>query len=177
MHMMCFPPLMYVDWFAADGWGRYLPFPLWVVDEHLLICNTSTIIHCLTNYIHPLPPPNPPPSLPSNFLAGFVGIQLSDRQKSFSNAPGIFCLLLAAWLFNLHVSYHSLSLPPSPQACTVMFLHWLSGMVFIFYFALIIVLLCEILHPGVLWFLRNLNAYNFHPINTRCEWVNQLHMY
>ena len=152
MHIcMCFLPLMYVDWVAADGWGGYLPFPLWVVDGHLFICNTSTTTHCLTNYIHPLPPPNLPPSLPPNFLAGFVGIQLSDRQKSFSNAPGIFCLLLAAWLFNLHVSSHSLSLPPSPTG-TVMFLHWLSGMVFIFYFALIIVLLCEILRPGVLCF-------------------------
>ena len=51
--MMCFPLLIYVDSVAADGWGRYLPFPLWVVDGHLLICNTSTTTHCLTNLHSP----------------------------------------------------------------------------------------------------------------------------
>lgn len=45
-----------------------------------------------------------------------------------------------------------------------MFLHWLTGMVFIFYFASFVVLLREVLRPGVLWFLRNLNDHNFHPI-------------
>ena len=47
---------------------------------------------------------------------------------------------------------------------TVMFLHWLAGMIFVFYFASFVVLLREILRPGVLWFLRNLNDQNFHPI-------------
>ena len=45
-----------------------------------------------------------------------------------------------------------------------MFLHWLAGMIFIFYFASFVVLLREVLRPGVLWFLRNLNDQNFHPI-------------
>ena len=45
-----------------------------------------------------------------------------------------------------------------------MFLHWLGGMIFVFYFASLVVLLREILRPGVLWFLRNLNDQNFHPI-------------
>lgn len=48
---------------------------------------------------------------------------------------------------------------------TVMFLHWLAGMIFIFYLASFVMLLREILRPGVLWFLRNLNDQNFHPIN------------
>lgn len=47
---------------------------------------------------------------------------------------------------------------------TVLFLHWLAGMIFIFYFASFVVLLREVLRPGVLWFLRNLNDPNFHPI-------------
>ena len=45
-----------------------------------------------------------------------------------------------------------------------MFLHWLAGMIFIFYFASFVVLLREVLRPGVMWFLRNLNDQNFHPI-------------
>ena len=45
-----------------------------------------------------------------------------------------------------------------------MFLHWLAGMIFVFYFASFVILLREILRPGVLWFLRNLNDQNFHPI-------------
>ena len=51
---------------------------------------------------------------------------------------------------------------------TVMFLHWLAGMIFVFYFASFVVLLREILRPGVLWFLRNLNDQNFHPIQDVC---------
>ena len=46
-----------------------------------------------------------------------------------------------------------------------MFLHWLAGMIFIFYLASFVMLLREVLRPGVLWFLRNLNDQNFHPIN------------
>ena len=45
-----------------------------------------------------------------------------------------------------------------------MFLHWLAGMIFIFYLASFVMLLREVLRPGVLWFLRNLNDQNFHPI-------------
>ena len=47
---------------------------------------------------------------------------------------------------------------------TVMFLHWLAGMIFIFYLASFVMLLREVLRPGVLWFLRNLNDQNFHPV-------------
>lgn len=51
-----------------------------------------------------------------------------------------------------------------------MFLHWLAGMIFIFYLASFVMLLREVLRPGVLWFLRNLNDQNFHPINEVCEY-------
>ena len=45
-----------------------------------------------------------------------------------------------------------------------MFIHWLVGMVYVFYFASFILLLREVLRPGVLWFLRNLNDPNFNPV-------------
>ena len=60
---------------------------------------------------------------------------LKDREHSFRVAPG-----------------------------TSMFIHWLVGMVYIFYFASFILLLREVLRPGVLWFLRNLNDPDFNPI-------------
>ncbi|XP_071785364.1 E3 ubiquitin-protein ligase MARCHF6-like [Asterias amurensis] len=60
---------------------------------------------------------------------------LQDRLQSFQSAPG-----------------------------TSMFLHWLVGMVYVFYFASFILLLREVLRPGVLWFLRNLNDPDFNPI-------------
>lgn len=60
---------------------------------------------------------------------------LKDRKNSFNLAPG-----------------------------TSMFVHWLVGMVYVFYFASFILLLREVLRPGVLWFLRNLNDPEFNPI-------------
>jgi len=60
---------------------------------------------------------------------------LKDREHSFRVAPG-----------------------------TSMFIHWLVGMVYIFYFASFILLLREVLRPGVLWFLRNINDPDFSPI-------------
>jgi len=60
---------------------------------------------------------------------------LRDRESSFRLAPGTF-----------------------------MFIHWLVGMVYVYYFASFILLLREVLRPGVLWFLRNLNDPDFSPI-------------
>lgn len=60
---------------------------------------------------------------------------LLDREASFRQAPG-----------------------------TSMFIHWLVGMVYVFQFASFILLLREVLRPGVLWFLRNLNDPDFSPI-------------
>ena len=54
-----------------------------------------------------------------------------------------------------------------------MFLHWLAGMIFIFYFASFVVLLREVFRPGVLWFLRNLNDQNFHPIQDVSYWLSR----
>ncbi|XP_034179998.2 membrane-associated ring finger (C3HC4) 6 [Osmia lignaria lignaria] len=60
---------------------------------------------------------------------------LRDRESSFRLAPG-----------------------------TSMFIHWLVGMIYIYYVASFILLLREVLRPGVLWFLRNLNDPDFSPI-------------
>lgn len=60
---------------------------------------------------------------------------LKDRETSFKLAPG-----------------------------TSIFIHWLVGMVYVYYFASFVLLLREILRPGVLWFLRNLNDPDFSPI-------------
>ncbi|KAI1724776.1 RING-variant domain-containing protein [Ditylenchus destructor] len=44
------------------------------------------------------------------------------------------------------------------------FLHWLVGMVYVFYSASFILVLRELLRPGVLWFIRNLNDPEFNPV-------------
>lgn len=69
---------------------------------------------------------------------------LRDREASFRLAPG-----------------------------TSMFIHWLVGMVYVYYFASFILLLREVLRPGVLWFLRNLNDPDFSPIqvSTFCKFL------
>lgn len=60
---------------------------------------------------------------------------LKDRQASFKAAPS-----------------------------TSLFVHWMFGMVYVYYFAAFITVLREVLRPGVLWFLRNLNDPDFSPI-------------
>lgn len=47
---------------------------------------------------------------------------------------------------------------------TTLFVHWLFGIVYVYYFAAFIALSREVLRPGVLWFLRNLNDPDFSPI-------------
>ena len=42
--------------------------------------------------------------------------------------------------------------------------HWMVGMVYVYHFASFVMLLREVLRPGVLWFLRNLNDPDFNPI-------------
>jgi E3 ubiquitin-protein ligase MARCH6 len=47
---------------------------------------------------------------------------------------------------------------------TSIFMHWLVGMIYIFYFVTFVFLLREVLRPGILWFLRNLSDPDFNPI-------------
>ncbi|XP_068141999.1 LOW QUALITY PROTEIN: E3 ubiquitin-protein ligase MARCHF6 [Drosophila tropicalis] len=60
---------------------------------------------------------------------------LKDRKASFKAAPG-----------------------------TSLFVHWMFGMVYVYYFAAFISLLREVLRPGVLWIFRNVNDPDFSPI-------------
>ncbi|KAH7728462.1 E3 ubiquitin-protein ligase MARCH6 [Aphelenchoides avenae] len=49
------------------------------------------------------------------------------------------------------------------------FLHWLVGMIYVFYSASFILVLRELLRPGVLWFIRNLNDPEFNPVQEMIE--------
>ncbi|KAH8418272.1 hypothetical protein KR222_009549, partial [Zaprionus bogoriensis] len=60
---------------------------------------------------------------------------LKDRKASFKAAPG-----------------------------TSLFVHWMLGMIYVYYFAAFISLLREVLRPGVLWIFRNVNDPDFSPI-------------
>ncbi|CAH3042084.1 unnamed protein product [Pocillopora meandrina] len=82
---------------------------------------------------------------------------------------GLFPLVCGWWLdvcslslFGATLKDRLLSVDSAPG--TAMFLHWLVGMVYVFYFASFVLLLREVLRPGVLWFLRNLNDPDFHPV-------------
>lgn len=83
---------------------------------------------------------------------------------------GIFPLVCGWWLdicslplFNASLSDRKMSVRTAPG--TAMFIHWLVGMLYVFYLASFILLLREMLRPGVLWFLRNLNDPDFNPIH------------
>uniref|UniRef100_A0A673XEG4 E3 ubiquitin-protein ligase MARCHF6 n=1 Tax=Salmo trutta TaxID=8032 RepID=A0A673XEG4_SALTR len=82
---------------------------------------------------------------------------------------GVFPVICGWWLdicslemFDASLKDRELSFDSAPG--TTMFLHWLVGMVYVFYFASFILLLREVLRPGVLWFLRNLNDPDFNPV-------------
>ncbi|RVE58878.1 hypothetical protein OJAV_G00198560 [Oryzias javanicus] len=82
---------------------------------------------------------------------------------------GVFPLICGWWLdicslemFDATLKDREISFKSAPG--TTMFLHWLVGMVYVFYFASFILLLREVLRPGVLWFLRNLNDPDFNPV-------------
>ncbi|XP_022903950.2 E3 ubiquitin-protein ligase MARCHF6 [Onthophagus taurus] len=82
---------------------------------------------------------------------------------------GILPLICGWWLdicslamFDATLKDRELSFKLAPG--TSIFIHWLIGMVYVYYFASFVLLLREILRPGVLWFLRNLNDPDFSPI-------------
>ncbi|XP_033117228.1 E3 ubiquitin-protein ligase MARCH6-like [Anneissia japonica] len=82
---------------------------------------------------------------------------------------GVFPLICGWWLDVCSLSLFNSTLHEREEGFTsapgtYMFLHWLVGMVYVFYFASFVLLLREILRPGVLWFLRNLNDPDFNPI-------------
>lgn len=65
-------------------------------------------------------------------------------------------------MFDATLKDREASLQAAPW--TLMFIHWLVGMVYVYYFASFILLLREVLRPGVLWFLKNLNDPDFSPV-------------
>nr|XP_039255512.1 E3 ubiquitin-protein ligase MARCHF6-like [Styela clava] len=82
---------------------------------------------------------------------------------------GVFPLVCGWWLdicslqlFNTTVQERVTNYINSPGTST--FFHWLLGMIYIFYTASFMLLLKEVLRPGALWFLRNLNDPDFNPI-------------
>ena len=83
---------------------------------------------------------------------------------------GIFPLLCGVWLdictlkvFDSTLEERRTTYLESPGVS--LFLHWVIGMIFVFYFANFLMLAKEVLRPGALWFLRNLNDPDFNPIN------------
>ncbi|KAG2174812.1 hypothetical protein INT43_005874, partial [Umbelopsis isabellina] len=49
------------------------------------------------------------------------------------------------------------------------FFHWLLGTMFMFHFAVFVTLCREVVRPGVMWFIRNPNDPQFHPIKEILE--------
>lgn len=81
----------------------------------------------------------------------------------------VFPLVCGVWidicslkLFNATISDRINSFENTPGTCV--FIHWLVGMIYVFYFATFVFLLREVLRPGLLWFLRNLNDPDFNPV-------------
>ncbi|VDM78462.1 unnamed protein product, partial [Strongylus vulgaris] len=70
-------------------------------------------------------------------------------------------------LFSASLSSRASSFAASPTSSV--FIHWMIGMVYVFYFASFVLLLREVLRPGVLWFMRNLNDPEFNPIQEMIE--------
>ncbi|KJH53376.1 zinc finger, C3HC4 type [Dictyocaulus viviparus] len=70
-------------------------------------------------------------------------------------------------LFSASLSSRAASFASSPTSSV--FIHWMIGMVYVFYFASFVLLLREVLRPGVLWFMRNLNDPEFNPIQEMIE--------
>lgn len=81
----------------------------------------------------------------------------------------VFPVICGCWLDICSLSLFDASLKDRLNSfhntpAVSVFIHWLNGMIYIFYFASFVILLREILRPGVLWFLRNLNDPDFNPI-------------
>eukprot|EP00111_Clytia_hemisphaerica_P002627 TCONS_00007456-protein len=82
---------------------------------------------------------------------------------------GIFPLIIGWWLDICSLPLFAITTKDRKDSflyapATATFLHWLVGMLYVFYFAAFIMLLREVLRPGVLWFLRNINDPQFHPV-------------
>ncbi|GMS99893.1 hypothetical protein PENTCL1PPCAC_22068, partial [Pristionchus entomophagus] len=110
-----------------------------------------------------------------NFLKGLGVVYLSLKVFMLVLVEiGIFPVLCGCWLdicsLKLFASTYSSRIAAFTSAPVAsVFLHWMIGMVYVFYSASFVILLREILRPGVLWFMRNLNDPEFNPIQEMIE--------
>ena len=91
-----------------------------------------------------------------------VALLLVAEILVFPVVCGLWLDICSLSLFDATLKDRLQSFQAAPWASV--FIHWLIGMVYVFYFASFVILLREILRPGVLWFLRNLNDPDFNPI-------------
>lgn len=83
---------------------------------------------------------------------------------------GLFPFVIGCWLdlcslplFGTTLDHRVENFFASPG--TSLFIHWLVGMICIFYFVSFVLMVKETVRPGILWFIRNLNDPNFNPVN------------
>jgi len=91
-----------------------------------------------------------------------VALLLVAEILAFPVICGVWLDICSLSLFDATLKDRLQSFQAAPWASV--FIHWLIGMVYVFYFASFVILLREVLRPGVLWFLRNLNDPDFNPI-------------
>ncbi|VDD86927.1 unnamed protein product, partial [Enterobius vermicularis] len=94
---------------------------------------------------------------------------------------GFFPVICGWWLdvcslplFATTLTRRMIAFTESPY--TSVFMHWLFGMVYVFYSSSFVLILREVLRPGVLWFLRNLNDPDFNPIQEMIDLPVARHM-
>eukprot|EP00039_Didymoeca_costata_P027205 m.17760 g.17760 ORF g.17760 m.17760 type:complete len:916 (+) comp6103_c0_seq1:166-2913(+) len=82
----------------------------------------------------------------------------------------VVCPILAGWWLDIcSLQLQTATLADLKQfhnlaPYTSSFLHWLTGMLFMHSFSSFVITLREILRPGVLWFFRDPNDPDFHPV-------------
>lgn len=85
---------------------------------------------------------------------------------------GLLPLMCGWWLdvcsmplFNVTLADRLDSFRTTPG--TSLFLHWVFGMIYVYYFATFLELLRGVLRPGVLWFLRNINDPDYSSLQEK----------
>ncbi|KAJ3147104.1 hypothetical protein HDU86_008100 [Geranomyces michiganensis] len=82
---------------------------------------------------------------------------------------GILIDICTLPLFGPHATMASRWVFYRAHPWTSEFLHWVAGTTFMFQFALYVSTVREIVRPGVMWFIRDPNDEQFHPMNDILE--------
>lgn len=135
--------------------NRLLPDHLWLLDGPLLSGEWVSEWDCGTlsspQFIQLISP-----------IQTLFSTTLSSRIASFSASPTAF--VFVRWMTGMVSSIYFPFLVHSIHVCISVL------QVYVFYSASFVVLLREVLRPGVLFFLRNLNDPDFNPIQVQtCE--------